>query len=456
MESELKMNLNLKKSIECKVPVTLTTIFLLAIVGCTAEESRVKSDLGVTNFAAANAAESNNSAQLKNGGYSNDGYLPASIPGDMGPETGGGIVIEQVYHQLSIVGLQERIRVKFDQSPDADYTVSSVNVPDGLSINLQSDKKRFYVAGTPTPTALAESPYETEITLSNHSDSRTIRFKWHIRDGAQPDPTTAFRPCGGNPNEGGILWSWAWAGKDQEHIKPDISGTVDITRLEDLSGNNHYYYNETERGGHVSETGYSWRTYYTPYPTIGLNESLRTGRDFGGQDLLQNGSLDASGPFYLVAAVMNTKTGSNGNREIFGNKASGNALKYTQGPENRTSSNVGKLNMWVDGNSETLTEEYSYSTGPMLIEILRDNNDIVRAMVNGVDLTINGGVSMPGNFNMSGLSGENVSGFDDAGFEFIVCKGLPSEAQQSETREYLRAKWNLYSREENSEIGVCK
>lgn len=264
-------------------------------------------------------------------GYSTaDEYLPASILGDMGAETGGNIVMEQVHHQLSIVDRKESVRFKFQESADDTYTATGVNIPDGLSIDLESDKKRFYINGTPTAKALAESPYDTEITLSNSTDSRTVKFQWHIRDGVQPAVNRSIRICGGNPSQGGTLWSWSWAGVDQEHIQthPD---SVNAARLEDLSGNGHYYFAEAgDTGGHATEVGYTWRTYYTPYPTVGLDLSTRSGVNFGPQRLAQNGNLDASGPFYLAAAVMNTKIGGSGNREIFGSLWSGNGLKYTQ------------------------------------------------------------------------------------------------------------------------------
>jgi hypothetical protein len=248
-------------------------------------------------------------------------------------------------------------------------------------------------------------------------------------------PQSSFEPCGGGSDK---LWSWAHAGANGEHatvINGDFGKPI-VTRMTDLSGNNHDYHNTL--GGVQSQFGYqvgvSASGYSTSLPIFGLS-SYADGTNIWPQSLLQDGSLSAAGGFYLAFAGMNTRTA--GRRWLWGTNGSHN-VKLEQ-TDNR-------VEFTISGNVQNISARGSLPSGPILVEVWRDTNNRLYVMANGNDIT-SGSPVASGTYDISGIGGppNHESAWDDYAFEFIACKGLPSSTERAEVREYLRSKWNLFS-----------
>ncbi len=287
-------------------------------------------------------------------------------------------------------------------------------------------------------------------------------------DAALPPP--AFRPCKGNPNQGGTLWSWVWAGEDYEHATVNAFESANytrITRLSDLSGNANDYFDSgflQDPDGPIiapyTNPSYSWThplegwVYNAPYPPIGLDiYRFDDGRekDVFTNALDQEYSFAADKEFYIAVVLMNTR--SNGNRDLLGRDFQ-NLIKYGSGElaNPTTSANTYQsIRITIDGvllgQSGHATDRRAYNQGPLLIEIHRDSNYDVSVRVNGVDHTATAGMNNNGVFNLKGFGwagGTGGSQFDDSLFEIIQCIGQTTGADRDETHEYLRTKWELY------------
>lgn len=247
----------------------------------------------------------------------------------------------------------------------------------------------------------------------------------------------AFEPCGGNTDK---LWSWGWAGTNGSNVTLNTNNFgKEISYMGDLSGNGNHFSNDDPfnqnpptRPAYLSSL--SIGGWSTNLPLVGA-QNYDSGQSAYLQYMFQPNDMVATGEFYLAFAGYDSR--SEGERMIFGTTGS-NFLRYDQ-RDNR-------LDITISGSSITLTPKNSWSNGPLLIEVWRDSANTLHAWVNGIDRTFSG-LTNSSTFRMNGIGGGEPAGsgaFDDYGFEYIACDGLPSSSQRSEVREYMRAKWGLF------------
>ena len=82
--------------------------------------------------------------------------------------------------------------------------------------------------------------------------------------------------------------------------------------------------------------------------------------------------------------------------------------------------------------------------GILLIEVWRDESDVVTALVNGEQAS-SSDVVMPGVFAMSGFgwSGRGTSKHDDWLMELVIADDLPDTIRRQLLRSHLMDKWGL-------------
>ena len=79
----------------------------------------------------------------------------------------------------------------------------------------------------------------------------------------------------------------------------------------------------------------------------------------------------------------------------------------------------------------------------------RGTGDRIHTWVNGVDRSLPAARSAA-TFALSGIgvddpvSPTNSSGWDDAAFEYVVCRGATPAPARADVRAYLRSKWELF------------
>jgi len=239
--------------------------------------------------------------------------------------------------------------------------------------------------------------------------------------------STDERPCGD------ALWAWAWAGEDGEHAHiMTVGGYKVISRLNDLSGNmNHFFGSYSNPPPY--QVGYSWNDVYsTPLPVISLDRWADGKQSYGSVMRLPS-HINASGPFYLAFAGMNTRTG--GAREVWG-AGENHFVRLDQERD--------RVELEIDGEHALITGKQAVEKGPLLLEVWRDETDRVFVVANGVD--VSQPVSLSGTFKMNGTGydGKGSSQWDDVSFEYIACKGEMTESSRSQVRAYLNDKWHLY------------
>ncbi len=274
-------------------------------------------------------------------------------------------------------------------------------------------------------------------------------------------PDDAFVPCSGNPLSGWTLWSWAWAWEDYEYstIK-NVNSYNRYTRLEDLSWNNNYFYSYNDSYAMYALHDYktmpytwtnaSWATYTAPYPVIWLDQYKFTDtyiKDVFRNALKINWNFAADKEFYIAVALMNSKVWWA--RDILTN-GTWTYIKY--GQWNEKTNNYSWI-IWLTINWTSLwsyskaTPKFSYWMWPMLIEVMRDSDNIIHIYINWEDKTMFGWLFNDELFDLSILWWQNNWGssyFDDTMFEVVMCKDWTTTQDQESTREYLRSKWWLY------------
>jgi hypothetical protein len=243
---------------------------------------------------------------------------------------------------------------------------------------------------------------------------------WNLADWGAPIFT---------PKDLAGIWSWTWGGAFGHNLKlmnqtgdslNDYDGPweADLRIAKDMSGNgNDYTFQDAPR--------------YTRPVTVGAFSSdfpaLAT-QGFGSQSMTQSGSLGAAGAFYLAAVVVSTR--------------SDNVARYLWG----TSTDRVLLNPATgEVTLNTTVISQGAVSGPMLIEVWRDEANAVVCMINGVDVTL-ATPSLTGLFNLSGIGGPAGApdAWDDYHFEFVACSLLPGSSQRAQLRSYLNNKWSIY------------
>jgi hypothetical protein len=104
-----------------------------------------------------------------------------------------------------------------------------------------------------------------------------------------------------------------------------------------------------------------------------------------------------------------------------------------------------RLNIWIGGTNYTLCPDDSIGANPstILVEIWRDEGNVLRCWINGVDVGSN--PSSSNTLTLTGFGGTGGSpSWDDYMFEFLVGAGMPSAGQRAATRSYFNSKWGLY------------
>jgi len=237
--------------------------------------------------------------------------------------------------------------------------------------------------------------------------------------------------CGGNSDK---LWAWTWAGETGQHATVyDKPGTgLRITQLEDLSGNGNHFHNLTGTDEPGYQVGYSYQSYSTALPAIALNK-YDGGKQLYVQFLLQDEALDASGGFYLAFAGMNTR--DSGQREMWGTTTTDNV---------RLDQERDRVNATIGGVGLQLTADAAVPKGPLLLEVFRTDQGELHVSANGVDVGL--AITNDEVFQLSGtgFDGTGSSGWDDVAFEYVMCKGLPTQEQRDHVRSELNQRWGIY------------
>ena len=247
----------------------------------------------------------------------------------------------------------------------------------------------------------------------------------------------SFQPCGGSS---GKLWSWAWAGNGGSNVTLNSNNFgTEVSYMGDLSGNGNDYFNDDPFNQDpptrpAYRSSFSLNGYSTSHPIVGA-DVYDSGDNAYLQYMFQPNDMVAPGEFYLAFAGYESRSG--GQRMIWGTTGN-NFVRYDQ-LEHR-------IDIRISGASAFLTDKDSWSNGPILIEVWRDGANNLHTWINGAPKTY-GNPSLSGNFALNGIGGGEPSGngaFDDYGFEYIACDGLPTPTQRQEIREYMRSKWGLY------------
>jgi len=261
-------------------------------------------------------------------------------------------------------------------------------------------------------------------------------------------PRTELEPAWLRDIDG--LWSWFWAGEDDEHLTVDLSlGRGRIMRMEDLSGNG----NHLERGHPVSTTfpahdvgvarSGDWGTYATPFTPL-WRHLFNDGGNTTGQWLDQERAMVTDGPFYFVAALLDTR--SHGTRDMWGRQRH-NCFRYDQ--------NLGRIRALIDyptpvvGSGTALCPRHSFGRGPLLIDFGRDADNRMQMWANGrsvgfPDLYIPGTLDVRGFGSAAEDPDSSGARFDDMAFELMSFTSLPDSEDRARIRAYLNAKWHLY------------
>lgn len=246
------------------------------------------------------------------------------------------------------------------------------------------------------------------------------------------------------------LWSWFWAGEDDHNITVDFSlRRGRIMRMADLSGNG----NHLERGHPVSTTfpaydrGVSrsgdWGNYETSYTPL-WRHLFNDGGNTTGQWLDQERPMVTDGPFYFVAALLNTRR--HGTRDMWGRQRH-NCFRYDQ--------SVGRIRALIDyptpvvGSGTALCPRRSFGRGPLVIDFGRDGEDRMHMWANGrnvgfPDLYIPGTLDIRGFGSAADEPDSSGARFDDMAFELMSFTSLPDAEDRVRIRAYLNAKWRLY------------
>jgi len=235
------------------------------------------------------------------------------------------------------------------------------------------------------------------------------------------------------------LWFWGWAGENDEHCTV-AHNPPRIVRLADISGNGHHFYRDDDvissmppydRGLERSGDGWSYRTRFTPITRHRYND----GRNTLGHHYNQVGTMQLTDEFYLVAAMMNTRNA--GDRDMWGRSHEYRIVIHQS--RNRFAMVFDSI-----GRGGSISPRGSVPKGPLLAEIGRTRDNIVKVWVNGVD--VGNDVERAGAFELTGFGykGSGHSGFDDMCFEILNFTRLPSAEERTRIRAYLNAKWHLY------------
>ena len=271
------------------------------------------------------------------------------------------------------------------------------------------------------------------------------------RTGPRPGPSVAshLEPAWIRDIDG--LWSWFWAGAEEQHITVDFSlGHGRIMRIEDPSGNG----NHLERGHPVStsfpayDPGVSrsgdWGSYSSSFTPL-WRHLFNDGRNTTGQWLDQQHAMITDGPFYFVAALLNTRNA--GTRDMWGRQRH-NCFRYDQ--------NRGRIRALIDyptpvvGSGTALCPRNSFGHGPLLLEFGRDADDRMHMWANGRNVGFPD-LFIPGTLNVRGFGSaaddpeSSGSRFDDFAFELLNFTSLPDAGDRARIRAYLNAKWGLYA-----------
>lgn len=202
----------------------------------------------------------------------------------------------------------------------------------------------------------------------------------------------------------------------------------------DQSGNENHYYNVNDGGPAYQEPGtYTYQGWTNPHPMMGMNSWTDGGpaNNYSNR-LFQDVTLGAKGPFYLGAVIVDTRGA--GERELWGSDDK-NFVREDQ-----------KDKVWsitIDGKWYKLnSEDPSRQTGPMYVEIYRDEEDKIWLYENGIFL--GGPVVAKGLFDLTGIGhdGTGSSQWDDGSCEFIILKDQTQEDIEM-VRSYIKEKWDM-------------
>ena len=244
-------------------------------------------------------------------------------------------------------------------------------------------------------------------------------------------------PCGGPT---GTLWSWAWGGVNGSNVTlSENNFGTEVVFMRDISGNGNDYFNDDPFNQNPPTRpaylpSFSMNGYSTSFPVVGA-DNYDSGERAYLQYMFPESDMNAPGGFYLAFAGYDSRDA--GQRMIWGTTAD-DFLRYDQLEKS--------LDITIAGNSIDITGRNAWSEGPVLIEVWRDAANNLHAWVNGERRT-SGSPSLAGTFRLNGIGGGEPAGggaFDDHGFEYIACDGLPTPEQRAEVREYLREKWQLF------------
>jgi hypothetical protein len=247
------------------------------------------------------------------------------------------------------------------------------------------------------------------------------------------------------PTDVASLWTWAYAGDSAENLtiesvapysQPAIDTIVNLAS----PGTNDYFNNDSgdDRHGRPGHSfGFSSSSYSTALPCIAIEAWDGYSAPYA-QYMYQAGHLNASGPFYLAAALVNSRTA--GRRYLWGTDDVNWVKLIQERPDHH-------VRIRIAGGAEAeLCADGALPEGASIVEVWRDNNDDLTCFINGVDETV-GSPNRSGTFAMSGFGGgeqSGGSGWDDWLMEILACDDLPTLEERASLREFLNNRWWIY------------
>lgn len=235
---------------------------------------------------------------------------------------------------------------------------------------------------------------------------------------------------------GVVAW---WAPGDNGEfleIKKGPRGDV-ITRVNDLTGNGYDLtnYTGTLEPGHragVSIDAGGGGPWSTDRHALCIDKYANGSQHYANVHYLAQPYV-LTGPFALLDVLTNSRTA--GIRDYWG--SSGEGVRITQGDD-------GTIELTIQGTAQDICT--TLPNGPVILEILRDDSDVITVTANGTDVTAASLDPMVGDLVIPLLGWDGVHGgshCDDYRFEMVLVDGLADSGELTSVRNYWASYYGI-------------
>jgi hypothetical protein len=252
-----------------------------------------------------------------------------------------------------------------------------------------------------------------------------------------PDPEPEPDPDPEPPSEewpalSSKAWARTWAGELGENIVLSATGNREyVTLAWDLTGNGNNFVHDG-RGGKMAgyRKGVTIDGWETDLPLLGIHR-WADGTDHFGSVYYNHKPMVATGPFYLVAVMTETREG--GVRDIFGTDE-GNYAALDQ--------SNGDVYLAIGGGNRVRIGR-GVDTGAIVFAIGRDADGRIIVHSNGSEKGT--GANLGGTLALNGFGYDQTgtSYFDDYLMELVYFDHLPSREDINTLTNHLKSRWKI-------------